>query len=65
MTETKTVLQKIDEFINNSLNPSAALHPRLVASFGLPLSAWHFWDSCPAYHPITTCLFNNFPVLYA
>jgi hypothetical protein len=39
VTETKQFHKKIDEFINNSLNTSAAQYPRLVASFGLLLSA--------------------------
>jgi hypothetical protein len=59
MTEIKRFHSKIDEFINTSVNTSAALHPRLAASFGLRLSACHFWDSCPTYHLLTTLLFNE------
>jgi hypothetical protein len=37
MTEVKVFFDKIDEFINTSLNTSAALRPRHVALFGLLL----------------------------
>jgi hypothetical protein len=65
MTETKRLHSKMDEFINSSLNTSAALHPRLVAWFRLLLYARHFWVCGPTYHLLTTCLFNNIPAFDA
>ena len=65
MTETKRLHSKMDEFINSSLNTSAALHPRLVAWFRLLLYARHFWVCGPTYHLLTTFSFINIPALNA
>jgi hypothetical protein len=55
----------MDEFFNSPINTAADLAPKLVASFGLRLSACPFRDPCPTDHKLTILVFNNITAIRA